>query len=269
MTQGKPVARYHVIEMTLASRIRDGFYDAQGVPGERALAQEFQAARVTIRSALRRLEDQGLVIRSERRGTVPASAATPRRRLLREHVDKFLDRGRRDKRKVTAFGMVAATPAVAQALDLPAGEAVLRVVRVRSDARSPLTYTEAYVPRAVSHALSRAALERKAFVQLLEEHGIAIRTAEQIVASEAAPYPVAQALAIPLDAPVLKLTRVIRDDAGVPLQLLLGWYRADRFEVRMNMSRAEDATKVSIEYRAGGLSELPPSAVPAAGRRRP
>jgi GntR family transcriptional regulator len=249
MAQGNPVARYHVIEMALASRIREGFYDGKGLPGERALAQEFQAARVTIRNALQRLEDQGLVVRSERRGTLPASAAAKPRRLLREHVDKFLDRGRRDKRKVLAFGLVPAPPAIAQVLQLAAGEEALRVVRLRSDARGPLTYTEAYVPPAVRHALSRAALERKAFVQLLEEHGIAIRTAAQTVACESAPYTVAQALAIPLGAPVMKLTRLIRDEAGGPLQYLLGWYRADRFEVRMDMSRTEDATKVWIEYR--------------------
>lgn len=249
MAQANPVARYHIIEMTLASRIRDGFYDAKGLPGERALAQEFQAARVTIRSALRRLEDQGLVVRSERRGTLPVSGAVESRRLLRDDVDKFLDRGRHDKRKVLAFGSVAATPLVAEALALDAGAQVLRVVRLRSDARGPLTYTEAYVSQAIAHALSRAALERKAFVQLLEEHGITIRSAHQSVACESAPYAVAQALATPLSAPVLKITRLIRDETGAPLQYLLGWYRADRFEVRMDMSRTEDATKVWIEYR--------------------
>jgi GntR family transcriptional regulator len=249
MAQGNPVARYHVIEMTLASRIRDGFYDAKGLPGERVLAEEFQAARVTIRSALKRLEDQGLLVRSERRGTLPASRAVESRRLLREDVDKFLDRGRRDKRKVLSFGSVAATPGVAEALALDAGAKVLRVVRLRSDARGPLTYTDVYVVQAIAHALSRAALERKALVQLLEDHGIAIRAAQQSVACEGAPYAVAQALAIPLGAPVMKITRIIRDKAGAPLQYLLGWYRADRFEVRMDMSRADDATKVWIEYR--------------------
>ncbi|MBC5764546.1 GntR family transcriptional regulator [Ramlibacter albus] len=249
MPHGKPVARYHVIEMTLASRIRDGHYGAEGLPGERVLAAEFGAARVTIRSALKRLEDQGLVIRSERRGTLAATAAGKPRRLLREHVDSFLDRGRRDKRKVLFYRHVDATPVVADALAVAPGTKVLRVVRLRSDAAGTLTYTEAFVAPAIAHALSRAALERKAFVQLLEDHGFAIRVAEQVVSSERVPYEVAQALGIALDAPVLKLARVIRGDAGAPLQYMLGWYRADRFEVRMNMSRADDATKVWIAYR--------------------
>jgi GntR family transcriptional regulator len=248
MAQAHPVARYHLVEMALAARIREGVYDATGLPGERALAEEFAVARVTIRSALRRLQEQGLVLRSERRGTMAATSAA-RPRLLREHVDKFLDRGRPDKRKVTGFGFVAASPAVAEALRIAPGDKVLRVLRVRSDGHGSLTYTEAHVPQAIAHTVTRAALERKAFVQLLEDHGVRIGRADQTVQSEAAGYEVARALGIPLGAPILKLSRVLHDADGVPLQLLSGWYRADRFQVRMELSRAEDATKVWIDWR--------------------
>lgn len=251
MASTSPVARYHVIEMTLASRIRDGTYDAAGLPGERVLAQEFGAARVTIRSALRRLEDAGLVVRSERRGTLATSGQGAQQRLLlREHVDGFLDRGRPDRRKVLAFGLVAASPFVASQLRLREGEKVLRVLRLRSDDRGPLTYTEAHVPRGIAHALTRAQLERKAFVQLLEDHGVQFGLAEQSATAGSAGYDVAQALGVPLGAPVLELTRVLHDQAGTPLQLLHGWYRADRFEVRMQLSPTEDATRVWIESRS-------------------
>lgn len=251
MIQTKPIARYHLIEMTLAARIRDGHYEGGGIPGERALAQEFGAARVTIRSALGRLADQGLIVRRGRRGTFAASgpAGARPRQVLREHLDKFLDRGRRDERKVLSFGFTAASPVVARALQLTPGARVLRVLRRRSDAHGPLTYTEAFVAETAAHALSRSALERKALVQLLEDHGFAIRTAHQTVACEAASYGVAQALGIALAAPVMRLTRTIRGEAAAPLMYWLGWYRADRFEVHMNMSRSEDATQVQFEYR--------------------
>jgi GntR family transcriptional regulator len=250
MPRANPVARYHVIELALAARIREGVYDASGLPGERALAEEFGAARVTIRSALRRLQDQGLVARNERRGTIALSGhSAARPRLLREHVDKFLDRGRADKRKVTGFGLVDASPLVAAALGLAPGDKVLRVLRVRSDAQGPLTYTETHVPRAIAYAVTRAALERKAFVQLLEDHGIRIGRADQTVLSEAAGYEAARALGIPLGAPVLKLSRVLHGADGVPLQLLAGWYRADRFQLRMELSPDEDATKVWMDWR--------------------
>jgi GntR family transcriptional regulator len=248
MATSSPVARYHVIEMALATRIREGVYDRTGLPGERALAEEFSAARVTIRTALKRLQDQGLVLRTERRGTVAAArAAAGRPRLLREHVDKFLDRGRPDRRQVLSFGWTLASPFVAQQLGLMTGEKVLRVLRLRSDEGGTLTYSEVHVPRAVAPAISRAGLARKAFVQLLEDHGIRFGAADQVVACEAAGYEVARALDIAIRSPILKLTRVLYDADGLPIQLFTAWYRADRFQLRMRLSRGEDATKVEVE----------------------
>lgn len=251
MPSGTPIPKYHRIELALATRIRDGLYDNTGLPGERELAQEFQAARVTIRSALRRLQDQGLVVRLQRQGTLVAAGqggvAPPR--MVREYVDAFLDRGRKDKRRVLRFGFVPAPPEVARALALREREEVLRIVRLRSDAHGPLTYSEAYVPKDLSAAITRAALERKAMVQLLEESGVRVGVAEQGAVAEGAPLAVGEALQVPLHAPVLKLSRVLRDLEGRPVQWMVIWLRADRFELHMQMSRPDDATKVWIGYR--------------------
>ena len=130
----KPIAKYHLVEVSLADRIRGGNYGDEALPGERELAAEFEVARVTIRHALQRLEEQGLVVRQQRRGTLAVSGrnASRRRRLLRENVDQFLDRGRPDQRKVLQFGIVAAPAAIARALGLRPGDRVLRIVRLRS-----------------------------------------------------------------------------------------------------------------------------------------
>ena len=94
-----PISKHHLIEVTLAARIREGTYDNDGLPGERELAAEFQVARVTIRKALENLDGQGLVMRRERKGTVAISGlgAAVQPKLLRYDLDRFLDRGRSDK----------------------------------------------------------------------------------------------------------------------------------------------------------------------------
>ena len=56
-----PIAKYHRIELILADRISKGFYSDGTLPAERNLAEEFGVARITIRHALRRLEDLGIV----------------------------------------------------------------------------------------------------------------------------------------------------------------------------------------------------------------
>lgn len=246
-----PIAKYHRVEVALAGRIRSGFYGDGALPAERALAEEFDVARVTIRHALQRLDEQGLVARSERRGTTAlhGSSAVRRPRLLREHVDQFLDRGRKDQRKVLRLGRVAASVPVATALALQPGEPVLRVVRVRSRLGIALTYTESYVRIDLAHALDRATLTKQALIQALEDAGVKIGSAEQSVRAERCPQDVASALGLMEHEPMLRLKRTVFDQQGKPVQLLLGWYRAEVFEVQMKMSRADDLTRVWIGQR--------------------
>jgi GntR family transcriptional regulator len=251
MDSSSRLEKYRLIAITLAARIRKGAYDDAGLPGERDLAREFGVARVTIRNALRSLDDDGLVVRRERRGTMATSdrGAIPRRRVLRGHVDKFLDRGRKDVRKVLRFEWVVATPSISEALGLSVGDRVLRVLRVRSSEGTPLTYTEVLVPGRFTSGITRSALSRKSFLQTLEESGVKIGVAEQIASAVAAPLEASIALCIPLHAPVLLLKRIIYDQNGERVQLFYGWYRAERFEVRMRLSSVEDATEVSVEHR--------------------
>jgi len=131
-----------------------------------------------------------------------------RRRLLREDMDNFLDRGRDDRRKVLLFTRMPAIPEVASALRLPAEEDVLRVVRLRTRDGVALTYIDTHLRLALAPFVHRRDLERKPFMQLLEEAGLSISGADQTITSVAAPPPVAQALGVAEGRPILKLVTV-------------------------------------------------------------
>ncbi len=246
-----PLPKYHLLGNALAARIRQGQYDAEGLPGERQLAQEFGVARVTVRTALRRLAQQGLVSRTERNRTLPLHVSGSQRSpsVLRQHLDQFVEKGRGDKRTVVSFELVAAPAEVGAALDILAGQKVLRIVRVRTREGVPLGYTEAFVPERLNGIVTRAGLNRKSMIELLESHGVKIGSAEQAICSEAALPPVDRALAITLGTPVLKLSRVMRDEQGAAVQLLQAWYRSDRYEWRMHLARGPDSARIWIENR--------------------
>ena len=259
MSARAALLKYQQIERTLGDRIRKGFYARSKLPGERELAQEFRVARVTVRTALQRLLDQGLVVRLEESGPLVPTGdfGTAPKRLLQERVDKFLDRGRQDRRRVLAYARVAASASIAQALDLAMNTRLLKVVRLRSDAQSPLTYTVAHIGLTHAVAMTRSALERQAMVQLLMQAGVRIGAVDQTIEAASAPEEVARELLIDAQAPVLRLTRLVRDETGRPIQLLEGWYRADRFSIQMIMSPAEDATTVWIEQRDAAAASQP------------
>jgi GntR family transcriptional regulator len=244
-----PIAKYHRIEVALAERIRSGYYPDGSMPAERTLAKEFMVARVTIRHALRRLEEAGMVSRTQRQGTlaIQRPGTLPRRRLLREHIDQFLDSGSPHQHRVLRFGLVPASPGVAEALQLRTGDSVLRVLRVRSRSGAPLTYTQSFIPGNLAHLINRGTLTKAAVVQTLENAGVKIGAATQSIRAERCPEDVAVALGVSAHEPVLRLERIAFDDGDTPVHFLVGWYRADCFEVRMQMSREEDITRVWMQ----------------------
>ena len=78
MATSSPIAKYHLVEATLAARICDGAYDEADLPGERELAADFGVARVTVRNALRRLETKGSSYASNRDAQPPSRGEAPR-----------------------------------------------------------------------------------------------------------------------------------------------------------------------------------------------
>lgn len=238
--------KYRQIAQTISDQIGTGRYARSQLPGERELAQACGVARVTIRSTLKQLVDVGKVVRLQAQGPlVPAGdLGTSPKQLRQERIGKFLDRGRDDIRKVLAYGRVNAPAHVGSALGVTPGTEVLRIVRLRADAQSRLTYTVVHIVAMHATAMTRTALAREAMVQLLMDAGIRLGAANQTIEAARAPSEIARALHIDVHHPVLRLTRIVKDDKGQPIPLFEGWYRADRFAIRMIMSPAEDAETV-------------------------
>ena len=63
MDTAMPLPKYHQIYLVLREQLQEGRYDVDGVPGEHALAAQFQVARITIRKAMEMLVADGLVSR--------------------------------------------------------------------------------------------------------------------------------------------------------------------------------------------------------------
>jgi GntR family transcriptional regulator len=243
--------RFQQVRLVLRERLKGGAY-ARGLPlpGERQLAQEFGVARVTVRSALERLAEEGLVVRLRGKGTLPAAQAPelPQRLKLRGGLlDDIVSMGRRTRVAVLERALVAAPPHVVEALRLASGARVLRVVRVRKFKGQPIAYTEAFLPPDLAPALERPTLRDMPMLVALEQSGVRVVSAEQTLGAALADLPAAAALQVPPGTPLLRVSRVATDAAGRPVQFLIGLYHPERYEYRMRLSRVGNATKVWIE----------------------
>ena len=243
MSSTLPLPKYHRIYLVLREQLDDGRFDA-GLPGELALMQQFGVARVTVRRALQQLAGEGLITRQAGRGTHPvergAAAVAPNGPLrtgLTGLLENIVSMSLNTSVKVLDVDTVAASPAVAAALGLAPGDRVQKAVRVRSTREGPLSHITTYVPADVARRFGRRELARKPILLLLEESGVKVGRAEQIISARLADAEVADQLQVAVGSALLAVRRVIFDERERPVQWLHGLYRPDRYEYQMQLSR--------------------------------
>ena len=245
-----PMTKYHQIYLVLREQLLENQF-AQGLPGEFSLMQQFGVARVTVRRALEQLAAEGLISREPGRGTraigaraaramasnAPAFAEGIRRPRLTGLLENLVSMGLQTSVKVLLADAMPAAPSVAQALKIEVTDSVQKAVRVRSTQAGSLSYITTYVPAAVSRPFTRRELSKKPILLLLEEQGVKVGRATQIISAKLADVPVASHLDIAVGSALLAVRRLIFDTNERPIQWLHGLYRPDRYEYEMQLSR--------------------------------
>ena len=240
-----PLPKYHQVYLVLREQLEEGRF-ADGLPGEFALMEEFKVARVTVRRALEQLAAEGLISREPGRGTRPLSRAglrlvgdahDTRRANLHGLLENLVTMGLRTSVKVIDVSTVAASDAVAGALQLDVGDPVQKAVRVRSTKAGPLSHITTFVPAEVARQFGRRELARKPILMLLEEAGVKVGRAHQTISARLADAVLAQHLDVSVGTALLAVRRLVRDDAERPVQWLHGFYRPDRYTYELELSR--------------------------------
>ncbi len=235
---------YHQIYLIMRQRIADGEFGAGGtLPSEQDLAEYHGVSRITAKRALDELARDGLVVRERGRGTRVVEGRTGVR-ISGEATgafDPLLAMGGETEVAVREFGYGPADTDVAAALGLPVGASVQRAVRVRSVGGDPFSHITTHVPEDIGRTFDAADLAARPILSLFERAGVAPASAEQVVSATLADMVVAERLGIDVGAPLLRIRRVVRDDRGRAIELLVSLYRSDLYRLTMTLSRGLDA----------------------------
>lgn len=264
MTPSMPLSKYHQIYLVLREQLQEGSF-ADGLPGELALARQFSVGRITVRRALEQLSAEGLIVREAGRGTRPTTRAEQGERTgtigigggspvtrLNGLMENIVSVSRSTTVKVLEWRLVQASHELSQALGLPDGQTLRKIVRRRSSAAGPVSHITTYIPQTLAAGISRADLTHKPMLQLLEESGVELGRAVQTVSARQADAHVAAELQVAVGTAMLSVRRLVYDTADRPVQLLHGLYRPDRYEYQMELSQVG-----SIEARIVPKELLP------------
>lgn len=223
----------------IADDLRGDIHDGRSAPGSRLeseaeLALRFGVSRVTIRSALDILRDEGLV--ESRQGLGWMVSAAPFRQSLEQLgtiEDMVVAAGRRSERRVLDFRFSRPPASVAE---LMGDGQTLVVRRLNSVDGAPFAVVTVWCPERFGAEMSRRDVERATF---LDQLPVAIGGATQIIGASTAASADAEVLDVAAGSPVLTVTRVTRASTGEVVLVSEHVFPADRMEFVAELSVRE------------------------------
>jgi DNA-binding GntR family transcriptional regulator len=188
------------------------------------LAEAYGLSRPTVRQAIARLVDQGLLVRKRGVGT-----GQVRRSLeLTSLYDDLAAAHRKPETDVLRFGIVPASAEVATALQCEQGDRVLRMDRLRRADGEPLALMRNWLPPEMLDTDQNTLAERGLY-ELLRAEGVRLKVAHQTISALPATPEQARLLSEEPGCPLLATTRITYDDHGRAVEYGSHLFRASRY----------------------------------------
>ncbi|HUG86810.1 MAG TPA: GntR family transcriptional regulator [Euzebya sp.] len=231
-----PVPLYHQVARQLQAAVEEGrLGKGDFLPSEIELADSWGVSRPTARRAIQDLVEKGLLVRRRGVGTQIVSQQVRRPVRLSSLYDDLVESGRDPKTEVLLCEEIPADEHVADALDLPVGEAVLHIERLRSADGEPLAVMRNWLLLSAGGGLSADDLRTAGLYELLRRRGVRPRTATQVIGAGAARPDEARLLRLNVGAPVLYMRRIMEDDQGRVVELAKHAYDPTTYSMQMTV----------------------------------
>ena len=147
-SRNRPEPLWHQTEEALREMIlRGDWKDGDQLPNETRLTEMLGVSRITLRHAMRRLEEGGLLRREHGRGTfVRRSTIVAGIRGLTSFTDEMASLGEALGTRLVEAREISADEDVAEALQIDAGSKVVSLKRLRLGNGNPIGVQTAYLP---------------------------------------------------------------------------------------------------------------------------
>jgi GntR family transcriptional regulator len=243
---GPQPSLYQQIHLLIRDRIMNGEYPDQSLlPSEHELANLFGVSRITAKRALNEVAAEGLCIRRRGHGSHVTynPAGGPLKSDTQGLLDIFSDLYLRTEGRVLEFSYAPAGKRIAEVLEIDESAEIQRSTRTRRLDGKPLSYLTTYVPADLGRRYDRGHLVHQAAVTMLEKTGVEVANAEQSITATLAEAIAAEALEIKQGAPLLRISRIVRDRDNRVVEYIIGLYRPDQFQYSMSLLRVDDGIR--------------------------
>lgn len=236
---GGPRPKHEQLREALRELARTGLGPGAAIPSERELMATYAVSRTTVRTAIEALVADGLLERSQGRGTFVARPRLKSRLHLASFSEDMRRRGLTPATRALGIALERPSGEVADSLGLGDGGRAWRIDRVRLADGDPIAHEAGWYPETLLPGLDRRDLAGSLYAVLREDYGLVVDHAEQTLWGETADASYAALLDAPLHTPLLVFRRV-SSASGRVVEHVVSRYRGDRYQVHMSLA-ADDA----------------------------
>jgi GntR family transcriptional regulator len=224
--------RQHLVDV-----IDQGMEPHSKLPPERELATEFDVSRLTVRRALDRLEQEGLVYRVQGSGTFVAAPRITKSVELTSFSEDMRSRGLEPGSQLLVSETVAAGARLGAKLQVSPAHEVLHFRRARTADGEPMCVEDSYLnPDRFPGLLQN--IGNESLYRIMEtDYGTRIEWAEQSIHASVLTQADAAILHAPAFSPAFFVTRTSFDAVDRPIEYAESTYRGDRYHYELRIQR--------------------------------
>jgi len=233
---GEPA--YRRIQTAIRKRIESTELKAGDiVESERELARLHKVSLMTARHALADLAREGLVERRHGAGTFVAPPKIHFNKLM-SYTEQMAGRGLSVTSRMVLCQLVSDEAEIAARLSLPSSAQLFEIIRVRLANGEAFALETCYLSADEFPGLAAGTLERGSLFSTLEnEYGVELAYADEEIDAIAADMKMADSLAIPRGAPLLRIRQLIFSTKGKAVIYVVGLYRSGRHTLMIRRFR--------------------------------
>ena len=241
LSRGQSAPRYLQLAGELRAAIMAGRYGTETpFPTESELCAAHSVSRFTVREALRRLQNEGLIARRRGAGTVvqPAGARGGALHQPLSNVGEILQYARDTRVTYQPAGTGQLPAWLAASIGLPATGTwtLVHGVRTTADGDQPIAATMAYFHAMLGDTPARLDLAAGTlFSQIEALSGVSVGQVTQDIQAVIASADIARQLGIKRSAAVLRIVRCYRDAKGQVFEISVSHHPGDRFAYSMHI----------------------------------
>ena len=230
--KSSPVPLYFQISEAMSDGIKKKHLPTNTrIPPEDQLAQIFGVSKMTMRQALGKLVDDGILFRKKGSGTFISEKKIEREATqLVGFYEDIKRKGLTPSSRVIEKKLIRAETKLKEKLKLKAGDRVIKIVRVRLANEIPLAVNYAYIPEKYCPDLLEEDLSDGSLSELVEEkYHLSVAYAVQSLQAAKATRHEASLLQISVGDPVLAMERTMYNADQWPVCHFENFFRGDKY----------------------------------------